>query len=101
MQGDLRFVSSFWVIRQKSTGYYLPAVRGCYTRYEPMASHQMPPRLHVKRSAANLALKAWLGGEQRAAYDFEGSWEGMRIFPIVGRSADDMEIVELHLTEIK
>lgn len=93
-----------WAIRNKNSGRFLPlrtAGRG-FTFDEPIDG--CLPRLFRNRHAAHLALRAWLKGHwvciRTRCYDGESD-EEIRIKPVADRKAEDMEIVELSITERK
>lgn len=86
-------------IRQKSTGYFMPSGRKRgFSRDEPTAN--CVPRLFLKRTAAHLALRAWLQGVWEETYNYDGEPDGFDVKHVSGRSADDMEIVQLAIYEV-
>lgn len=90
-----------FAIRQKSTGYWMPNYPGRAggTWMEPKAA-AIPRLFHRKQDAQN-ALDWWLRGEARwektsSGPDFDEGWDLMS-HKVPGRSADDMEIVAVHV----
>jgi hypothetical protein len=91
-----------WAIRQKSTGYFMPASskkRG-YSRDEP--TPDCVPRLFLKYTAARAALRMWLMGTWSTEFHADAFGEAERYYvdatPVEGRNADDMEVVKLLIT---
>jgi len=92
-----------YAIRQKSTGYFLPMrwhSRRGYSNDTPTAGAF--PRMFTKRSAAHLALVAWLKGVWKADIeynDWDNSPTSVSAYPVhdPSRKADDMEIVRLSI----
>ena len=91
-----------YAIRQKSTGYYLPAhVRGKAFSFDvPKAGL---PRLFATHKSAALALNAWLKGEWKPHvssngpdYDSYDVWYEPK--PVAGRDPTDMEVVQVNVT---
>lgn len=91
-----------FAIRQKSTGFFMPASskkRG-YSRDEPTAD--CVPRLFLKEVAAKAALRMWLQGEwsyELVEHEAGDYGQELEVRPVEGRNADDMEIVELLVVE--
>lgn len=94
-----------FAIRHKPNGSFLPAGRRRgFTHDEPTLAK--PPRLFLKVGPAKCALKAWLQGEwhEKWEYSFEG--DPQDVYPCPdgkphNRKAEDMEIVEFRLMEVK
>lgn len=101
-----RTAPSYYAIRHKLTGHFLPppigrsGKGGSWT--EPTEG---PPRLFHKRRNAEIALRAWLKGIHKRTVEEWGSMdalepqydEGINIEPQPHRKAEDMEIVTLSL----
>jgi len=86
----------FW-IRQKSTGYFMPAGRGQgFTADKPRSADVCPPRLFGKRGGATNALRWWLQGEAWA----DQETGDIHSIPKPERNADDMELVVILLTVV-
>lgn len=92
-----------YAIRQKSTGFYLPAPRGRGgrggTHVEPCAADTpgYEPRLFHTMHAARVALTYWLAGRVTVSSYTDG-WSGeydesWYVEPVPGRVRDDMEVV--------
>lgn len=102
-------VVSLYAIRQKSTGFYMPAPNGRQGRggshMEPCEMHGEYPRLFTTERAAKSALGLWLLGkfygrkhEVMHAGDFMPEIEEyIDVVPQPNRSRDDMEIVAVRL----
>jgi hypothetical protein len=98
----------FFAIRQKSTGHFMPNYgsrkgRGGWTNDEPQPVQKVAPRLFPHEHLAKAALREWLKGVTYQVTRRSGSFEGvddyteLKIRPVAGRSADDMEIVAVFL----
>ena len=94
-----------WAVRHKPTGFWL----GGHAHYsntwcEPYASNR--PRLFFTKRGAQNSLTAWLQGRQSIEYGTRMDWQGKddfakrKIEHVPERKREDMEIVELQLTEI-
>ena len=94
-------LGTFFAIREKGTRKFLPENYGKgYTRTEPVAGPQ--PRLLHSHKAAHLALTAWAKGVWSVSTNHDGEsgiveTVGLNYDPVVGRSKDRMEIVEVEL----
>lgn len=89
-----------YAIRQKSTGFYLPAPRGRGgrggTHAEPCAADTpgYEPRLFHTMHAARVALTHWLAGRVIVSAEWTGDYdESWHVEPVPGRAQDDMEVV--------
>lgn len=70
-------VLTFFVIREKSTGFMLPPGRYSHTRAEPANPVLHPPRLFTKAHVAQAALRCWLQGVWREDYSYSyDDWQG-------------------------
>lgn len=89
-----------FAIRQKSTGWWLPPYPGRAggTHVEPSA--QSTPRLFRRRQDARAALMWWLEGKVTASYDAYGEFNDLHTKAVCGRSADDMEVVEVKVVPV-
>lgn len=95
-----------WSIRQKSTGFYLPARKGGrgFTFDEP--TKDCFPRLFKSELSASRALSAWLQGQWKREYHtrevggFPEDVEYLIADKVEGRDRDNMEIVEFVLFEV-
>ena len=92
-----------FAIKQKSTGYYLPAGKkgkgGSWAEPEKGAA----PKLFKQIGRANGFLTIWLkGGVKVSQYQTgDGDYDiGMSYVPQPHRNADDMEVVALALVEV-
>jgi len=94
-----------YAIRQKSTGYFIPTLKGraggSWLEPEPNCL----PRLFTSKRNAKLALGSWLSGHFKME-SFRSSYESffdddceLTVTPVPGRNKDDMEIVALELKE--
>ena len=95
---------TLFAIKHKPSGNYLPhrpRKRG-YTHDDPTPGM---PRLFTKKAAAASALRCWLQGEwsDRGTVDsYTGEWDYDGPYPTKprpDRKTEDMEIVEMELTE--
>ena len=98
-----------WAIRQKSSGFFLPAAKGKGgnggSYVEPVDPDKEPPRLFMSKKAAHCALVQWLKGHHKAswAYDSDDYGHGysyvedIKIIPQPNRNLADMEVVEIEL----
>lgn len=94
---------TFYVIRQKATGFLLPAGGkglGGHTKQEP--SGVLPPRLFEKEKFAKAALKCWLAGRWFDSYskDWETGYsecDGPEPRKVETRIPGDMEVVPCEL----
>lgn len=98
-------VGTFWIIRHKPTGGWLPELtkpkRGGYTHTEP--GFWNTPRLFTTERGAKNALWWWLRGviTTRMRQTFDGDWiEDWDDEPKPGRKAEDMEIVKVDLSVV-
>lgn len=95
-----------WAIRQKSTGYYLPILKGRAGGSWLEPTPDCLPRLFTSERNAKLALRAWLEGHWKtvstmSSYEnFDYDDIELTIVPVQGRSAEDMEVVPLNLVEV-
>lgn len=90
-----------YAIRHKPTGGTLPVHRrgraAGYTYDEPCTNEV--PRLFLRRSTANVALRCWLEGHWSQHYDFDGVVIGYKKnVAKIPRIAEDMEVVPVRLT---
>lgn len=90
-----------FAIRQKSSGYWMPAFSGraggTYMEPKPDAI----PRLFSRYQDAKAALDWWLRGRIVKSYHWEtGEFEDFTKIPVEGRSAEDMEIIEVEIKEL-
>lgn len=91
-----------FVIKQKSTGFYMPIFPGRAGGTYEEPTDRRPPRLFRRRQDAKSALSWWLEGKVRASYDFEGNFDGWNdVRKVPHRKAEDMEIVEVRLVEVR
>lgn len=103
---------TFWLIRHKPTGGYLPEPIGRMGRggshVEPVVHTDDPattPRIFQSERAAKNALAAWLRGKyvaHRGSYsggpDFDVDYyEDIEIVPVPGRKREEMEIISADL----
>lgn len=90
---------NYFVIRQKSTGLFMPAIPGRAggTRLEPSND---PPRLFSKEQYARYALRHWLEGGKTVHYDYDGDLSSDHITKVPSRNPDDMEIVKVQIVVI-
>lgn len=100
----------YYAIRQKSTGFYLPADRyrrrvgGGYTHDEPQPISLCAPRLFRQSGSARRALTWWLKGITsvsivgRSAYGDERG-EDWHTDRKPHRNPKDMEVVKIELKE--
>lgn len=97
---------SAWAIRQKSTGYFLPARKNGrgFSFDEP--TKDCFPRLFPSKMSAIRALTAWLQGHWKREYHTRevGGWpediEYLTTEKVDNRDPSDMEIVEFVLFEV-
>lgn len=95
----------YYAVRQKSTGWFLPQIlhKYGYTSTEPVPMATSLPRLHKSPDIAKRALLAWLKGHAhvkttRSHEDPSLEPAGSICYvPVMGRKAEDMEIVEMLL----
>lgn len=89
----------FIAIRQKSTGFFLPA-RSSYgfTHDEPVPPDESPPRLFRERRAASNALTAWLCGKWTTRPTPTDGASIIDFTPQYERDHKDMELVTIYLT---
>jgi hypothetical protein len=98
---------SFWAVRHKPTGWYLPEV---YGRQGRGGSHVEPtnlvrPRLFISQRAAKAYLGQWLLGKHNASRGYDSGspysepeyWEEVSVEPVATRKREEMEIIELKL----
>lgn len=103
-------IRSFYLIRHKPTGFYMPEPTGYQGRgssfWEPKEQTECPRVFRHERSA-KAALVQWLRGEHRPVKGYEANeftgggffyTEGSEVIPMPHRRRDDMEIVEVYLT---
>ena len=96
---------SAWAIRQKSTGYFLPARKGRGFSFDEPTKDCFP-RLFKSKQAANLALYAWLQGQWKREYhtrEVDGWPEDIEYLiaeKVGSRDPSDMEIVKFVLFEV-
>jgi hypothetical protein len=88
-------ITTFWAVRHKPTGYYLPDRPTSRSHVEPSAD--LPPRLFHKESAAKTFLNFWLKGRWRAIARNNLGDEHLRPTWDPSRKPGDMEIVCLEL----
>lgn len=92
---------TFWFIRHKPSGHYLPEPTGRMRRggshTEPVSPDQKQPRVFMSELSAKRALSSWLRGKvhRNKGYDsYTGDyWEDNEIVPVPSRKKDEMEIV--------
>lgn len=93
---------TFYVIRHKPTGYFLPlrSTRRGNTHSKP--EKDCIPRLFKNKQSASNALHWWLSGV--FVYELSEDWESsyreweLHCTPKSDRKAEDMEIIEVDLT---
>lgn len=86
-----------YLIRQKSSGLFLPEIAGRgYTFSEP-SNHRLP-RLFRREQDAKIALTYWLTGKWYKAYREE---HGIEYQEVPERKREDMEICAFQLVEVK
>lgn len=95
-----------FAVRQKSTGRYLPAPTGRSGGSYAEPTALLPPRIFKNHHSAACYMRAWLQGHFKMV-SFPSSHESfyhddveLQVTPVEGRSADDMEVVELQLVEV-
>ena len=93
---------TFYAIRHKPTGFYLPEPGGRLGRggshVNPTDPTIQPPRIWHNRLGARNALSMWLKGKFVASrgQDYDGEyWEDLSVIPAPERKAEDMEIALL------
>ena len=90
---------SYFAIRHKPTGNYMPVARGGSTGISAytLERGRHPPRLFTTRKGAQCALTWWLDGEQVAVYaeDGWGGHTGWRTDHKTDRHKADVEVVEV------
>lgn len=93
---------TFWFIRHKPSGHYLPEPAGRLGRggshVEPTAFNSQPPRVFTTERSAKSALTAWLRGKfvRSGSRDWEtGIWEedDLECIPVPSRKREEMEII--------
>ena len=78
--------------------------RGGWTNDQPQQLDKVPPRLFIKRRAADAALRRWLRGvtsiHMRQRHSMWGADDSEELVTThhVDRRADDMEIIALKLS---
>lgn len=98
--------ATYWVIRQKSTGYLLPqtpaGTRG-FTWQEPTSPEELPPRLYKTKKAASNNLNCWLKGHwvsenTMTHFDLDKDITNEHVIHYVKeRNAEDMEVIPVRL----
>lgn len=92
------FRKFYFAIRHKPSGGFLPQMASYgFTRAAPSVSD--PPRLFTTKKGCEQSLRRWLEGEwYEGAFDDELNQQQVRIVPVAGRKASDMEIVEVEIS---
>lgn len=102
----------FWIIVHKPTNDVMPEMKGGYTYWEPVKGEVgfISPRLFTTLRGAKCAARWWANGpvvekvtQSRSSDIFGFDDEINTTFtgtPITGRSIDQLEIVEAHLSYI-
>lgn len=88
-----------YAIKQKSTGYYLPMARKGNTWVELKQGNL--PRLFARKGDAVLALNYWLKGKGEHLYSPAEDRYYIEYNLDLARVAEDMEIVEIILIEVR
>lgn len=92
-----------YAIRQKSTGWFFPAFGKNQSKGSTWMEPKVDaiPRLFRRKQDAKATLDHWLRGQLRVTYPlrFEDCYEeaDWHYKSVPGRSADDMEIVEVEV----
>jgi hypothetical protein len=94
-------MTTYYIIRHKPTGAWMPQMRGGFSYWEPTFNHN-PPRLFNTARAAKNALTCWLQGrwsQGMTSGDFWDPPEPTRLEPhaVPGRRGEDMEVVAVTL----
>lgn len=93
----------FFAIQHIPTGHFLPEYgsrkgRGGYTKDEPQALADFPPRIFRNQTAATNALRWWLEGKAIVKFDYyEGDFIGIVSKHQPHRKAEEMRIVEIEI----
>lgn len=93
---------SYWIIRHKETGEWLPMRKG-RTQTSAELTKVQPPRLFVSKGAAKRALRFWLGGIWWMEYrqtDFFREDFVLECHEQPNRVAEKMEIVEVVIVQV-
>ncbi len=95
---------SYFIIRHRSTGRFMPALPRGATWWEPTKSKEASPRLFAKRAHASNAKDWWERGAWLTEYNRSSSWDGdddaaflARREPEAPRKKGDLEILEVEL----
>jgi hypothetical protein len=96
----------FYANMRKSDGFFLPSGRGRgFTHDVPTPFYEKPPRLFVKKCAAQAALRCWLKGgwiQANGPLNEDGEWDVWSEPPPqapLDRRVEDWETVTIKLTE--
>lgn len=96
-------ISTYYAIRHKKTGYYIPAThkgkggRGG-SHVEPRDPSKAIPRLFPSTASAKAFLGQWLRGEINVRrWD---DYEKVTVVPVPSRKKEDLEIIEINLVPI-
>lgn len=99
-------MTTYFVIKHKPTGQFMPESRGGYSWWTPGYSRFQTPRLFASERAAKNALTCWLQGHWSNVRGHEGDWESgyvdvdeppAPVTSVPGRLRDDMEVVQVQL----
>lgn len=94
---------TFWAIRQKSTGHFLPEIgpKTGYSFTSPTSIDLKQPRLFRTEKEAKGSMRAWLRGRHKAVFDPEDyGVVGTEVERDPTRDPNDFEVVELELTPV-
>jgi hypothetical protein len=90
---------TWYILRHKPTGGFMPEVGGSYTASKPSHYPKSPRMFHDER-AAKIALSWWLKGRTTVTYyaaeDSEGEW---RTKPDPTRQREEWEVVAVGLID--
>jgi len=92
---------TLYCIRQKSTGFYLPARESSYNNYSVVKPSGISmPRLFRKVGHARLCLDNWLMGiaTKKHWVEYGQNMEDMVYTPVANRTKDDFVIVPVYVT---
>lgn len=101
-------VITFWFVRHKPSGGYLPEPAGRMGRggshVEPVVHTEDPattPRVFTTKRSATNALSSWLRGKVYHSSGYDGwdneYYEGTDLVPVPSRKKDEMEIISVEL----
>lgn len=95
-----------FAIRQKSTGFYLPNVKGRKGGTYVTPKADCIPRLFKQERSAKVCLNWWLRGEVQAELETD-EWSREQyssgpgdVKPVPSRIPEDMEVVKMCLAEV-